>query len=139
MFAVYAAEPNATDPLAALVVGERPEPEAPAGWLTVRTKAASLNMHDLWTLRGVGLKPEQYPMILGGDAIGTLPDGTDVVLYPVIGDPGWSGDETLDPRRTLLTEKHQGTFADVVVVPERNVLPIPAGLAPRTAAVLGTA
>lgn len=139
MFAVYAAEPNATDPFDALVVGERPVPEVPAGWVPVRTKAASLNMHDLWTLRGVGLKPEQYPMILGGDATGTLPDGTDVVVYPVIGDPEWSGDETLDPRRTLLTEKYQGAFADLVVVPERNAVPLPAGISTQAASVLGTA
>jgi NADPH:quinone reductase-like Zn-dependent oxidoreductase len=139
MFAVYAAEPSPADPLAALVVGERPEPEVSSGWVAVQTKAASLNMHDLWTLRGVGLKPGQYPMILGGDAAGTLHDGTDVVIYPVIGDPGWSGDETLDPRRTLLTEKYQGTFADVVVVPERNVIPLPEGVSAQTASVLGTA
>lgn len=139
MFAVYAREPNPADPLSALVVGERPEPEVPAGWVPVRTRAASLNMHDLWTLRGVGLKPDQYPMILGGDAAGTLPDGTEVVVYPVIGDPAWSGDETLDPRRTLLTEKHQGAFADVVVVPERNVVPVPAEVSTRAASVLGTA
>ncbi|MGD9529603.1 zinc-binding dehydrogenase [Pseudonocardia sp.] len=139
MFSVYAAEPNPTDPLAALVVGERPEPRAPAGWVPVHVTAASMNMHDLWTLRGVGLKPEQYPMILGGDATGTLPDGTDVVVYPVIGDPAWAGDETLDPRRTLLTEKHQGAFADVVVVPARNVLPVPVGVSTQAASVLGTA
>jgi NADPH:quinone reductase-like Zn-dependent oxidoreductase len=139
VFSVYAAEPNPADPLAALVVGERPEPQVPAGWVPVHVTAASLNMHDLWTLRGVGLKPEQYPMILGGDATGTLPDGTDVVVYPVIGDPAWAGDETLDPRRTLLTEKHQGAFADVVVVPERNVLPVPAGVSTHAASVLGTA
>lgn len=139
MFAVYAAEPNLADPLAALVVGDRPEPEVPAGWVSVRTRAASLNMHDLWTLRGIGLKPDQYPMILGGDATGTLPDGTEVVVYPVIGDPAWSGDETLDPRRTLLTEKHQGAFADVVVVPERNVVPVPAEVSTQAASVLGTA
>ncbi|WP_194903616.1 zinc-binding dehydrogenase [Catenulispora rubra] len=139
MFAVYAAEPNPDDPLAGLVIGERPEPEVPQGWVAVHTTAASLNMHDLWTLRGVGLKPEQYPMILGGDATGRLTDGTDVVVYPLIGDPGWSGDETLDPRRTLLTEKHQGAFADVLVVPERNVLPVPPGMSTVVASVFGTA
>lgn len=139
MFAVYAAEPHADDPLAGLVVGERPDPEVPEGWVAVRTTAASLNMHDLWTLRGVGLKPEQFPMILGGDAAGTLEDGTEVVVYPVIGDPDWTGDETLDPRRTLLTEKYQGTFADVVVVPRRNVIPKPSGISTSAAAVLGTA
>jgi NADPH:quinone reductase-like Zn-dependent oxidoreductase len=139
MFAVYAAEPNADDPLAPLTVGERPDPEVPEGWVPVTVTAASLNMHDIWTLRGVGIKPDQFPMILGCDGAGTLPDGTEVVLHSVIGDPGWDGDETLDPKRTLLTEKHQGTFAETVVVPARNAVPKPAGLTAVQASVMGTA
>ncbi|MEU3646977.1 zinc-binding dehydrogenase [Lentzea sp. NPDC034063] len=139
MFAVYAAEPSPENPLASLRVGERPEPEVPAGWVRVAVKAASLNMHDLWTLRGVGIKPEQFPMILGCDGAGVLDDGTEVVLHSVIGDPNWSGDETLDPKRTLLTEKHQGTFADYVTVPASNALPKPAGLSFAEAACMGTA
>jgi NADPH:quinone reductase-like Zn-dependent oxidoreductase len=139
MFAVYAAEPSPKDPLASLRVGERPDPEVPDGWVRVDVRAASLNMHDLWTLRGVGIKPEQFPMILGCDGAGVLEDGTEVVLHSIIGDPNWTGDETLDPRRTLLTEKHQGTFADHVVVPARNALPKPAGLSFAEAACMGTA
>jgi NADPH:quinone reductase-like Zn-dependent oxidoreductase len=139
MFAVYATEPNAQSPLQSLAVGERPLPAVPDGWVVVHPVAASLNMHDVWTLRGVGLSPDHYPMILGGDAAGTLDDGTEVVIYPVIGDPGWKGDETLDPRRTLLTEKHQGTFADAVVVPAGNVIPKPAGMSFQAASVMGTA
>ncbi len=139
MFAVYATEPNADDPLASLAVGERPEPEVPDGWVPVTVTAASLNMHDLWTLRGVGIRSEQFPMILGCDGAGTLPDGSPVVLHSVIGDPAWSGDETLDPRRTLLTEKYQGTFADTVVVPARNAVPMPEGLTPAQGACMGTA
>jgi NADPH:quinone reductase-like Zn-dependent oxidoreductase len=139
MFAVYAAEPNADAPLDSLTVGERPDPEVPDGWVAVTVTAASLNMHDLWTLRGVGIKPEQFPMILGCDGAGKLADGTDVVLHSVIPSPGWTGEETLDPKRTLLTEKHQGTFADTVVVPARNAVPMPAGLTATHAAVMGTA
>lgn len=139
MFAVYAAAPNADAPLDSLVVGERPEPEVPDGFVAVTVTAASLNMHDLWTLRGVGIKPEQFPMILGCDGAGTLADGSEVVLHSVISSPGWDGDETLDPRRTLLTEKHQGTFADTVVVPRRNAIPKPAGLSATQASVMGTA
>jgi NADPH:quinone reductase-like Zn-dependent oxidoreductase len=139
MFAVYAAEPNADAPLDSLTVGDRPAPEVPEGWVAVTVSAASLNMHDLWTLRGVGIKPDQFPMILGCDGAGTLEDGTEVVLHSVIGDPAWTGDETLDPKRTLLTEKHQGTFADTVVVPKRNAVPKPAGLSAGRAAVMGTA
>src|SRR5689334_17983439 len=139
MFAVYAAEPSPENPLASLRVGERPEPEVPNGWVRVAVKAASLNMHDLWTLRGVGIKPEQFPMILGCDRAGTFDDGTEVVLHAVIGDPRWSGAETLYPKDTPTTEKHQGTFADYVVVPARNALPKPAGLSFAEAACMGTA
>src|SRR5699024_8439639 len=139
MFAVYAAEPNQENPLDSLVVGERADPEPPEGWVRVGVKAASLNMHDLWTLRGVGIKPEQFPMILGCDGAGVLDDGSEVVLHSVINDPDWTGDDTLDPARTLLTEKHQGTFADSVIVPKRNVVPKPAGLSFTEAATMGTA
>lgn len=139
MFAVYAEAMNADDPLAALRVGRRPEPDVPDGWVPVTVRAASLNMHDLWTLRGVGIRPEQFPMILGCDGAGTLPDGTEVVLHSVIAGPGWTGDETLDPRRTLLTEKYQGSFADTVVVPAGNAVPKPASLSWAQAACLGTA
>jgi NADPH:quinone reductase-like Zn-dependent oxidoreductase len=138
MFAVYAAEPNPDAPMDSLVVGERPEPEVPDGFVAVHVEAASLNLHDLWTLRGVGIKKEQFPMILGCDGAGRLDDGTEVVLYPVIADATLP-DETLDPRRSLLTERLQGTFADVVVVPARNVLPRPAGMTAAQAAVMGTA
>ncbi len=62
MFAVYAAPPDPDAPLASLVVDDRPEPAAADGWVTVRPAAASLNMHDLWTLRGVKLKPDRYPI-----------------------------------------------------------------------------
>ena len=139
MFAVYAAEPNADAPLDSLTVGERPDPEAPEGWVKVKVSAASLNMHDIWTLRGVGIKPEQFPMILGCDGAGTLEDGTEVVLHSIIGDPDWSGDETLDPKRTLLTEKYQGAMADTIVVPARNAVPKPDGLTAVQASVMGTA
>jgi NADPH:quinone reductase-like Zn-dependent oxidoreductase len=139
MFAVYAAEPNADAPLDSLTVGERPTPEVPDGWVAVTVTAASLNMHDVATLRGVGIKPDQFPMILGCDGAGTLEDGTEVLLHSVIGDPSWDGDETLDPKRTLLTEKYQGTFAETVVVPARNAVPKPPGLTAVQASVMGTA
>ena len=139
MLAAYAAELSAEDPLAGLVVGERPEPVAADGWTTVRVKAAALNHHDLWSLRGVGLKHDKLPMILGCDAAGSDEDGNDVLVHAVVSDPDWRGDETLDPRRSLLSERHQGTFAEQVVVPRRNVVPKPAALSYEEAACLPTA
>lgn len=140
MRAVYAQSINADDPLAGLVVGERPEPEPAPGWTRVRVKAASLNHHDLWTLRGVGISPNQLPMILGGDAAGIDEStGEEVVIHSVITAPDWSGDETLDPKRSLLSERYQGTLAEYVVVPTRNVVPKPADLSFAEAACLPTA
>src|SRR5258707_1576673 len=107
MFAVYADQFSKTDPLSALQVGERPDPEVPDGWTTVTVKAASLNHHDLFSLRGVGLREEALPMILGCDAAGYDEDGNEVVVHAVISDPAWSGDETFDPKRSLLSERHQ--------------------------------
>ena len=139
MFAVYAEKFSTDDPLSGLTVGERPDPEAPDDWVTVQVKAASLNHHDLWSLRGVGLREESLPMILGCDAAGLDENGDEVVVHAVISDPAWSGDETFDPRRSLLSEKHQGTFADRVVVPRRNVVAKPASLSFEEAACLPTA
>lgn len=139
MRAVYAESINPDDPLSGLVVGERPEPEVPEGWVRVAVRAAALNHHDLWSLKGVGLGEDKLPMILGCDAAGLDEDGREVVVHSVISSPGFTGDETTDPRRSLLSEKHQGTFADTVVVPARNVVPKPAGLTMEEAACLPTA
>lgn len=139
MFAVYAGQLNAKDPLAGLVVGERPDPRVPDGWTTVTVKAASINHHDVWSLRGVGLRAEALPMILGCDAAGLDEDGNEVLVHAVISDTSWRGDETLDPNRSLLSERHQGTFAERVAVPRRNVVPKPAGLSFAEAACLPTA
>jgi NADPH:quinone reductase-like Zn-dependent oxidoreductase len=140
MLAAYAASANPQTPLHALVVGERPEPVAPSGWTTVAVKAASLNHHDLWTLRGVGISADRLPMILGCDAAGIdVSTGAEVVVHSVIASDGWMGDETLDARRSLLSERHQGTLAQYVIVPAGNVLPKPAALSFTHAACLSTA
>ena len=140
MFSVYAEKFSSDDPLSGLVVGERPDPVAPDGWTTVTVKAASLNHHDLWSLRGVGLREEALPMILGCDAAGHDEDGNEVLVHAVVSDPSWTGgDETLDPKRSLLSERHQGTFADKVVVPRGNVIPKPESLSFEEAACLPTA
>jgi NADPH:quinone reductase-like Zn-dependent oxidoreductase len=139
MFAVYAEKFSTDDPLSGLVVGERPEPEVPDGWTTVQVKASALNHHDLWSLRGVGLREDALPMILGCDAAGIDEDGNEVLVHAVIGDPAWRGDETEDPRRSLLSERFQGTFADRVAVPRANLVPKPGSLSFEEAACLPTA
>ena len=139
MLAVYAAATDSDDPLSGLVVGDRPEPEPPENWVVVDVKAASLNHHDLWSLRGVGLPQDRLPMILGCDAAGVDDQGNEVLIHAVISDPEWRGDETLDPRRSLLSERHPGTLAEQVAVPRRNLVPKPEQLSFEEAACLPTA
>jgi NADPH:quinone reductase-like Zn-dependent oxidoreductase len=139
MLAAYAAKFDADDPIAALEVGERPDPSVPEGWVTIEVRATALNHHDLWSLKGVGLAEQSLPMILGCDAAGVDPDGNEVVVHAVISDPTWKGDETLDPKRSLLSERYQGTLAQKVAVPARNVVPKPAGMSFEQAACLPTA
>lgn len=139
MLAAFVSSPSPEDPLSVLEVGDRPEPDVPEGWTTVTLRAASLNHHDVFSLRGVGLPAERMPMILGCDGAGVDEDGNEVVLHAVVSDPSWSGDETLDPKRSLLSERYQGTLAGRVAVPRRNVLPKPAELSMSEAACLPTA
>ncbi|GAA5167420.1 zinc-binding dehydrogenase [Ornithinimicrobium tianjinense] len=140
MLAAYAARFDADHPLTALEVDQRPEPEAAPGWAVLPVVATGLNHHDLWSLRGVGLRAEQLPMILGCDAVARHPELGEVVVYPVVpGTPGWAGDTTLDPRRSLLSELHQGTLAEHVTVPEGSWVPKPEHLSAVEAAALSTA
>jgi NADPH:quinone reductase-like Zn-dependent oxidoreductase len=139
MLAVYAQTIDRDEPLGGLVVGDRPDPEPPDGWAIVTVKAATLNHHDLWSLRGQGLRAEQLPMILGTDAAGLDEDGNEVIVHSVISSDDWRGDETLDPRRSLLSELHQGALAEKVAVPRRNVIPKPPELSFEHAACLPTA
>lgn len=139
MLAAYAHAISRDDPLSCLTVGQVDPPEVPAEWVPVRVRAASLNHHDLWALKGQALAAERLPMILGTDAAGVTDDGREVIVHAVIGDPGPHRDETLDPRRSLLSEIYPGTLAEVVRVPARNLVDKPASLTFEEAACLPTA
>ena len=140
MLAVRCVSQSATDPLSGLSIAEVPPPEPPDGWVRVNLRTCALNHHDLWSLKGVGLDPSRLPMTLGCDGAGLLDDGTEVVIHSVIGDPeAGQGDETLDPRRTLLSELHQGTLAEQVIVPLRNLVPKPQALTWEEAACMPSA
>src|SRR5690625_3462466 len=139
MFAAFASSIDADDPLTGLTLGDRPEPDPVDGWTTVTVRAAALNHHDLWSLRGVGLDESRLPMILGCDAAGVDEHGNEVVVHAVISDPDWRDDETLDPKRSLLSEKYPGTLAQRVAVPRRNLVPKPASITFEQAACLPTA
>ncbi len=137
MRAVTAISGDLDNPLAGLQIGEHPDPTVPEGWVRVAIKAASLNHHDVWTLRGVATAAENLPIVLGSDAAGVMDDGREVIVHAVIGDPS-KGDETLDPKRSLLSEVYDGTQAEFVTVPAYNVIDKPDFLSFEEASCLPT-
>ncbi|HEV7209957.1 MAG TPA: zinc-binding dehydrogenase [Mycobacteriales bacterium] len=139
MLAVTATSQSATAPLTGLTIGAHPDPAPPEGWTTVRLRAAALNHHDLWSLRGVGLPADRLPMVLGCDGAGIDEDGREVIVHAVVADAQKFPDETLDPKRNLLSELHDGTLAELVCVPRRNLVAKPAALSWPEAACLPTA
>lgn len=153
MLAAYAVRVGGDDPLANLELGDRPIPEVPAGWVLVRVEAASLNHHDLWTLRGVAAPPSSLPRTLGCDVAGKVAradpagrwhEGDPVVAHAVITcgecDACLGPDETLCRRFAMLTEgPYEGGFAEFCALPAQNLFPLPEGVSAEEAACLPTA
>ena len=155
MLAAYATRVGGEEPLANLEVGERPQPVPTTGWALLRTEAASLNHHDLWTLKGVGAPPASLPRILGCDVAGTveaygpgtpdaLPLGSSAVAHAVITcgscDACLGPDETSCRHFAMLSEgPYEGTLAEYCLVPATNLFRVPVGLSAPEAACLPTA
>ncbi len=137
MLAAFAARTDAAHPLSALEIADQPAPAEREHWTRVTVRAASLNHHDLWSLRGVGLPDSALPMILGTDAAGVTDDGREVVVHGVIGADGHG----VGPheKRSLLSERYPGTLAEQVSVPTANLIDKPASLSFEDAACLPTA
>ena len=140
MLAAVAVSQSPMSPLDGLHVGDHQVPNPPPGWELVRVRAATLNHHDLWSLRGVGLGADELPRVLGCDGAGVTADGREVILHAVVGEPSAAGgDETLDPAMSLLSERYDGTLAELVAVPRRNLVDKPPTLSWGEAACLPTA
>src|SRR5439155_9722858 len=116
-----------------------PAPAAPDGWAIVRVRAASVNHAGLSSVRGVRPKQAPLPRVIGTDAAGIAEDGREVIVHSLVNDPAWEGEEILDPRVTMLSDFHDGTFAERVAVPSRNLVPKPDALTFEEAACLPTA
>lgn len=139
MLAAYVDHFDPHRPLEGLVVGPRPLPSVPEGWVRLKVTAAALNHRDLWCLRGgaalrqrggAGLTEADLPRIIGADAVGTTDDGVAHVVHPVIVADGAAG---------LLSGRYDGTLATYLAVPRANLVEKPAALTAEEAACLPTA
>ncbi|HYC79273.1 MAG TPA: zinc-binding dehydrogenase [Planctomycetota bacterium] len=136
--------------LEALKLVERPTPTPRAHEATVDVKAAALNHLDLWVRKGVPGHKFPLPIIPGcdgagvvrevGDGVTHVKPGDRVALAPGIGCGACAvcakGDDHLCRAYGILGETRDGTCADVVALPARNLLPMPAHLSFEEAAAV---
>lgn len=125
-----------------LEIRELPRPVAGPGEVRVRIKAAALNHLDLWVRRGHPGLQVTLPHVPSADACGVVEStgegvarcapGDAVVLYPALYCGRCSdclaGRQNFCRHYAILGEHAPGALAEEVVVPERNVFPLPAGL-----------
>ena len=103
---------------------DAPDPEPVGDEVLVRLAAASLNHLDVWVRQGLPSVPK--PRILGADGAGVVealgPDtsglapGERVVINPGV---------IANGRMHVVGEAMDGTHAELVALPARNVYPIP--------------
>ena len=138
MRAAVAVRVDKDDPLSALELKDGwPTPEVGPNKVRIRLAATTVNMHDLWSLRGVGVRADSFPRILGCDIVGWDEGGNEVMVTGAFGDPdAGGGDETFDPKRSLISEDLPGSFGEMTVAPARNVIPKPKWLSFHEAACL---
>ena len=120
----------------ALTLLDVPDPRPHEGWATVELRAAGLNWHDVLVRRGV--YPSPLPLTPGGDGAGVRRDtGEPVIILPSL---RWGDDERFPaPGFEILGDVTDGTYAELVAVPEENLFAKPADWAWPEAAALGLA
>jgi NADPH:quinone reductase-like Zn-dependent oxidoreductase len=154
VLAAFATAAGGLAPLDNLEVGQLELPQPGPGVVRLRTRATSLNHHDLWTLAGVGA-PSTFPWILGCDVAGIVdaygPDssqplapGAPVVAHSVVTcgicNACLGPDETSCRKFGMLSEGvWEGTMAEYCLVPAQNLFPLPPSLTFEQAACLPTA
>ena len=110
-----------------------PDPVAGPGEVVVELRTAALNRRDLLVCGGT--YPYPLPLTPGSDGAGVRRDtGEEVVIYPSL---AWGDREAAPgPDFQILGGPRDGTFAELIAVPEANVFAKPARLSWEEAAAL---
>lgn len=111
-----------------------PDPEPARGEIVVELRAAALNRRDLGVVAGrSGDFPR--PFVPGSDGAGTRRDtGEEVIVFPSL---AWGGgEEAPGPDFRILGGRDDGTWAELIALPEENLFPKPARLSWHEAAAL---
>ena len=121
-------------------VEDLPMPDVGAGEVRVRIKAAALNRLDLWVRAGWRGLDLDFPHVICADGAGVVDAvgdgvtgftaGDRVCIDPTIvapDDPALHTGMENQTRIAILGEHHSGTAAEYVVLPQRNLMRMPAG------------
>ena len=108
-----------------LVYESVPDPEPGPGEVVVELRCAGLNRRDLLVRDGV--YPFPMPLIPGSDGAGVRRDtGEEVVIYPGF---SWPRAQPLPtPPLGILGGPRDGTYAELIALPDDNLFPKPARL-----------
>lgn len=115
-----------------LQFADAPNPISQKNMAIVQIKAAALNHRDLWIIKGqyAGI---QTPIVLGSDGAGWW-NGQKVIINPSL---NWPKKSAFPPKTfKILGLPDAGTFAEQVIVPAKNIYPMPKHLAFAQAAAL---
>ena len=116
---------------------DAPDPAPAAGRALVRVRACALNHLDLWERRGLERVPLPLPHISGSDICGEVVDagggpvgaGTRVMLQPGLRCGSCAacraGRDNHCVRYDVLGLRSDGGYAELIVVPVENLIPIP--------------
>jgi NADPH:quinone reductase-like Zn-dependent oxidoreductase len=121
---------------------ERPVPDPAPGEALLRVKACGLNHLDLWVRRGVPGHRFPLPLVPGSDVAGIVErvgagvsrvsPGDRVAVSPGLScgacAPCLSARDPFCREYGILGESRDGGYGEYVVVPARNLLPLPASL-----------
>jgi len=110
------------EPADVLTVRDVPEPPLGSGQVLVRMLAAPVNPSDLFMVRGVYGKQPPLPCIPGLEGVGVVEKGNGLLAWRVKG------------RRVAVLNPTSGNWAERVVIPARNAVPVPEGLSDEQAA-----
>jgi zinc-binding alcohol dehydrogenase/oxidoreductase len=117
---------------------EAPDPVAGDGEVVVELRAAALNRRDLLVRNPPNpVYDFPKPFVAGHDGAGVRRDtGEEVVVYPTV---GWGPGDDVPSGGKFIGGPLDGTFAELIAVPEENVFPKPARLSWEETAALPVA
>jgi NADPH:quinone reductase-like Zn-dependent oxidoreductase len=126
-----------------------PAPVPNSSEILISVKYCGLNHLDIWTRMGIPGISIKFPHICGSDIVGTLqedystfPSGTRVLIYPGINckscDNCKNGNETLCNDFSIIggLSNYNGGYAENVIVPKTNIVPIPQEISDEQAATM---